>query len=68
MQTQETQIDTPQESYASFQSILSDAELSTLFEKYGVKDIRDRKFSVYHFFGLCSSLRLSQVPEGAFYS
>lgn len=36
----------------SFQDILSDTELGSLFEKYGVKDIRDRKLSVYHFFWL----------------
>ena len=40
-----------QENYNSFQEILSEAELTALFEKYGIKDIRERKLSVYHFFG-----------------
>ncbi len=62
MLTQENQQDTPQESYASFQSILSDAELSTLFEKYGVEDIRERKLSVFHFFWL---IILSAVEPSA---
>ena len=51
MKTQEIQPETAQESYTNFQTILSDKELFALFEKYGVKDIRKRKFSVYHFFG-----------------
>jgi hypothetical protein len=41
-----------QKKYESFQDILSEAELVTLFEKYGIKDIRERKLSVYHFFWL----------------
>ena len=41
-----------QESCTSFLDILSDAELDTLFKKYGVADIRERKLSVYHFFWL----------------
>ena len=41
-----------QENYTSFSDILSDAELSTLFEKYGIEDVRERKLPVYHFFWL----------------
>ncbi len=41
-----------QENRTSFLDILSDAELDTLFKKYGVADIRERKLSVYHFFWL----------------
>ncbi len=39
-----------QESYTSFLDILSDAELDTLFKKYEIEDIRERKLCVYHFF------------------
>jgi len=51
MQDQDNQVSTGvlQKSYTSFLDILSDAELDDLFEKYGVKDIRERKLSVRHF-------------------
>ena len=51
MQDQDNQVSTGvlQKSYTSFSDILSDAELDDLFEKYGVKDIRERKLSVRHF-------------------
>ena len=52
MEAQEKQIDTLQESYTSFLDVLTDTELVALFEKYGIKDIRERKLSVYHFFWL----------------
>jgi hypothetical protein len=41
-----------QEKYESFQEILSEADLENLFEKHGIKDIRERKLSVRHFFWL----------------
>jgi len=41
-----------QEKYEGFQAILSDAELTALFKKHGVEDVRERKLSVYHFFWL----------------
>ena len=40
-----------QEKLTDFSGILSDAELDTLFKKYGIEDSRERKMSVYHFFG-----------------
>lgn len=42
----------PEEQYKSFQDILSEANLNNLFEKYGIKDQRERKLSVRHFFWL----------------
>jgi len=68
MQVQENQTGTLQERYTGFQAILSDAELTALFEKYGIEDIRKRKFSVYHFFGSSSYVPLSQVREAVFCS
>ena len=50
--TSETATETTKETYTSFQDILSDEELSTLFEKYGVQDERKRKLPVYWFFWL----------------
>jgi len=51
-----------QKNYESFQEILSDTDLVALFEKYGIKDIRERKLSVYHFFWL---MVLSAVESSA---
>jgi len=51
-----------QENYKSFQEILTETELAALFEKYGLKDIRERKLSVYHFFWL---MILSAVEPSA---
>ena len=42
----------PQEHYNNFQQILSDGDMEDLFEKHGIKDIRERKLSVRHFFWL----------------
>ncbi len=50
--TAETATETTKETYTSFQDILSDEELGTLFEKYGVQDERKRKLPVYWFFWL----------------
>jgi hypothetical protein len=50
--TAETATETSKETYTSFQDILSDEELGTLFEKYGVQDERKRKLPVYWFFWL----------------
>ena len=41
-----------EEKLTDFSGILSDAELDTLFKKYGIEDSRERKMSVYHFFWL----------------
>jgi len=43
---------TLQKSYTSFSDILSDRDLDDLFEKHGIKDLRERKLSVRHFFWL----------------
>lgn len=50
--TAETATETTKETYTSFRDILSDEELGTLFEKYGVQDERKRKLPVYWFFWL----------------
>jgi hypothetical protein len=38
--------------YHTFQDILSDQELQTLFTKYGIEDVRQRKLTVRLFFWL----------------
>ena len=40
------------EKYERFQDILSDEELKALFDKYGIRDERERKLPVYYFFWL----------------
>ena len=57
--TAETATETSKETYTSFQDILSDEELGTLFEKYGVQDERKRKLPVYWFFWLIVALPTS---------
>ncbi len=50
--TTETVVESTQETYTSFQDLLSDEELAALFDKYGVRDERQRKLPVYWFFWL----------------
>ncbi len=50
------------EKYESFQTILSDTELATLFKKHDVEDVRKRKLSIYHFFWL---IILSAIEPGS---
>jgi len=54
-----------QENYKKFQEILSDTELTALFEKHGVEDIRERKLSVYHFFWLMVLSALEPSVRGS---
>ena len=52
MQENEVPPQTSEETYKRFQDILSDAELQAIFDKYGVKDERERKLPVRCFFWL----------------
>ena len=52
-----------QENYTKFSDILAEQELDTLFKKYGAEDIRHRKLSIRHFFGLLSSPLPNRVSE-----
>ncbi len=52
MQENEVPPQTSEETYKRFQDILSDAELQALFDRYGVKDERERKLPVRCFFWL----------------
>ena len=51
--------------YERFQDILSEAELQTLFEKFGVKDERERKLPVLKFFWLMVFSALEPRTRGS---